>query len=66
VKGSYLCRLFPDQNLHGASSEYARRDRKTKEDLLDQEVSLGEYDGFETRYINNPLDSCLELSPPFS
>jgi hypothetical protein len=63
--GSYPCRLFPDQNLR-ASSEYARRDRKTKEDLLDQEVSLGEYDDFRTGNINKPLDSCLELSPPFS
>jgi hypothetical protein len=64
VRGSYPYRLFPDQNLD-VSSEYARRDRNTKEDLLAQEVSLGEYDGFGIRSIIKPLDSCLELSPPF-
>ena len=65
AKGSYPCQLFPDRNLH-VSSEYARRDRKRKEDPLDLEVSPGEYDGFRTRGINNSLGSCLELCPPFS
>ncbi len=61
---SHSVRMRPKDLI--PSSEYARRDGKMKEDLLDQEVLLGGYGGFKARIINKSLDSRLDVSPPFS